>query len=108
MSDMSFLYMDSCCFIDMVATKIKASLVDDRESLVWYYEKLIESSKNKEIKVFTSSITMNEALFVREGDKKILTPEVKRLFRAILESGDSGVFPIETSFFIRELARDLH
>ena len=92
----------------MVTMKIKAPLVDDRKNLVWHYEKLIESSKNKEIKVFTSSITINEALFVREGDKKILTPEVKRLFRAILESGDSGVFLIESDFFIRVLARDLH
>jgi predicted nucleic acid-binding protein len=102
------IYLDSCCFIEMAKHDLHA-INSIPDSDIWYYRKLLEASRNGDIKVFTSLLTISECLHVKsKNDKVILNDEVKRLFTGILTSGRSGVTSIQPSLFIIERARDLN
>lgn len=82
--------------------------LEDRREHIWYYKKLIEASKNKEIQIYTSYLTMNECLFIKdEKDQLIINDEVKRLFNSIIISGISGIIPILPERRILHDARNL-
>lgn len=103
------VYMDSCCFIDIVATSEGIETKEDRTREVWFYRKLLEASKNDEITVITSYLTIVECTFVRnKEDKKILTDEVKRLFNSIILSGLEGVRAVFPTHDVIERARQLN
>ena len=62
------VYMDSCCFIDMVAYDTNNKVLEERKEHIWYYKRLILASKNEEITVITSYLTINECLYVKDAE----------------------------------------
>ena len=72
---------------------------------------LLLASKNEDITVVTSYLTINECLYVKDDeDKPVKTEEVKHLFMSILLSGqqNGGVYCALPDEFILEHARDLN
>ncbi len=68
---------------------------------------MIEASRNGEVHVYTSMLTMNECLYVKDDGEKLINIDVKNKFRSIFESGKSGVYSVNSTIFIHERARDL-
>lgn len=106
------LYFDACCFIDLAKTELKLILEEGKEPHVYYAKKFIDAARAKELIVLTSTLTMTECTHVKdkskpEGNNRIQTSEVKRLFQGMLMSGKSGVLPAQPVPFIVEKARDL-
>lgn len=66
MSNLS-VYMDSCCFIDIVASGTGNFVPAGRDNIVWYYKRLLLASRDKEITVikrlFDFAGIDDEALF---------------------------------------------
>ncbi|MEA2062811.1 MAG: PIN domain-containing protein [Gemmatimonadota bacterium] len=105
------VYIDSCCFIDMVAYDTSNKVLEDRKEHIWYYKRLLSASKNEDITVVTSYLTINECLHVKDDDdKKVLDENVKNLFNSILLSGQQfgGVYSAVPDEFILEHARNLN
>lgn len=101
------IYMDSCCFIDMAKSHI-TSIEANPNSDVWHCKKLLEASRNGDIQVFTSLMTITECLFIKSDNNNIiLNPEIKRLFTGLLTSGKGGVISIQPTMYVIERARDL-
>ncbi len=97
------LYIDACAFIDMVKTSIGKTLATDREQDVWHMKKLLEASRDKEIEIFTSTLTIAECTHIGDTD---ISEAVKNAFSTILMSGQY-VKLVQTTPFIGEDARDL-
>lgn len=103
--------MDSCCFIDIVASGTGSEVPGVRERLVWYYKQLLMASRNKDITVITSFLTLSECLYVKDNKlKRVLTDEVKRLFNSMLLSNQElgGVYSIMPDSFIIKRSRSLN
>lgn len=103
MADECRVYVDSCSLVDMVKTKIGRRLDSDRERDVWYLKRLLEASRDKEIEVYTSTITVAECSHGGDND---ISETVKSAFTAILTSGQY-VRLVQTTPFIAIDARDL-
>src|SRR4051812_11048096 len=84
MADLARVYIDSCCFIDMVKVSIGTALVADREKNVWYLKRLLEANRDREVEIFTSAITIAEC--THAGEEKI-KDSVKSQFARLLTSG---------------------
>ena len=107
--DKAAIYLDSCCFIDIVASAEKIITRDNRTDAVWYYREMIKAAKQGEIEIITSYLTVVECTHVKDSkDKKILTEEVKRLFNSIILSGKEGIQAIFPTHRIIELSRSLN
>ena len=105
------VYLDSCCFIDMVAYDTDNKVLEERKGHIWYYKRLLIASKNDDITVVTSYLTINECLYVKDDDdKRIIDENVKNLFNSILLSGQQlgGVYSAVPDEFVLEYARDLN
>lgn len=105
------VYMDSCCFIDMVAFDTGNHIPDNRKKLIWHYKQLLLASRKKDITVITSFLTLSECLYVRDEKRNpILTDEVKRLYNSILLSGRElgGVYSVMPDHFIIKKSRSLN
>jgi predicted nucleic acid-binding protein len=100
------VYLDSCCFIDMVAFEINKHN-KDREDDIWFYRKLVEASKDDKIQIYTSYLTLSECLCVNVNDESILNDDTKKLINSLLLSGKSGIMPISPSLSIIKLSRAL-
>ena len=112
MSSEPRIYIDACCFIDMVAHDISIGVRSGRDSHVYYCRKFLEAARGKEANVFTSSLTVAECIDIRDESKpnnfsRVLTDEVKRLFEGMLLSAKSGVMPVQPTPRIVKAARDL-
>jgi predicted nucleic acid-binding protein len=106
------VYLDACCFIDMVAHDLSVGVRQDRASHVYYCRKFLEAARGKEAHVFTSTLTVAECLGIKDesdakNHKSVLTDEVKRLFEGMLLSAKSGVMPVQPTPRIVKSARDL-
>lgn len=106
------LYFDTCCFLDMLQFGLKVSPKTERELHVEYCHRFLEASRKGEVEVYTSLLTTAECICLKdesaEGNhKRILTPEVKRLITGMLQSGRSGVEPVQATPLIVNRARDL-
>lgn len=97
------VYMDSCCFIDAVKTDIGDETDPDRANDIWYIKKCLEASKNGDIEVITSYLTIAESRRA-SGEP---TEEVKKLFNSIFLSG-KVIKLAQLTLNIAERARDLH
>lgn len=97
------VYADSCCFIDVVKQDVRQPPKEPgRDEDVARFKLVLEASRDGEISLFTSSVSLVECL---HADNK-LDEEVKRKFKSLLTSGQyvtlAGVDP-----FIAEDARDI-
>lgn len=112
MSSEPRVYLDACCFIDMVAHDHSIGVRPDRALHVYYCRKFLEAARGKEAHVFTSTLTVAECLGVKnesdlKDNKLVFTDEVKRLFEGMLLSAKSGVMPVQPTPRIVKSARDL-
>jgi predicted nucleic acid-binding protein len=103
MPDLRRVYVDSCCFIDMVKFAVGHSELNEREKDVWTLKKLLEAHRDKEIKVFTSTLTIAECTHI--GEIK-LSERVKSEFTRLLMSGQY-LHLVQITPFIATDARDL-
>lgn len=78
------IYLDSCCFIDVVKEKVGA-LPTERANDVWFVKKILEAHRAGHLIVHTSMVTVGECLAVEEGSAP--TEEVKEAYRSLLTSG---------------------
>lgn len=104
MADLPRIYIDACCFIDMVKTHVGASVESDRELDVWYLKRILEANRDREVEVFTSTLTLAECQHA--GDGNSISETVRTEFSRLLMSGQY-VRLVELTPFIGEEARDL-
>jgi predicted nucleic acid-binding protein len=104
MADKPKIYIDTTCFVDLAKGHIGARTEDGREKDIWHTKKLLEASRNGDVEIYTSTLTIAECQHVGDGSK--IPDEVKRLFRSILTSG-KVVILIQPEIFVAERARDL-
>ncbi len=103
MADVRKTYIDSCCFIDMVKTKVGKTLTQDKEHDVWFLKRLLEANRDKEIEIYTSTFTIAECSHGGDGD---ISEKVRSEFDRLLMSGQY-VRLIQMTPFIATDARDL-
>lgn len=103
MADLPRIYVDACCFIDMVKTDVGAKIESDRELDVWHLKRLLEANRDKEVEIYTSTLSIAECQHVGEED---VSDAVKGRFSALLMSGQY-VRLVELTPFIAQNARDL-
>ncbi len=96
------VYLDSCCFIDMVKEGAGHALETDRAKDVWFLKQLTQACRDGEIEVFTSVLTIAEC--THAGDD--ISQAVKNHFHSLLMSGQY-VRLIQPTPFIATDARDL-
>ena len=102
MAEKRRIAFDSCCFIDMVKQEVGVQLADERVHDVWYMKQLLQASRDGEIVVHASALTIAEC--TAAGDD--VSDAVKGTFRRLLMSGQYLVL-IQPTPFIMEDARDL-
>lgn len=96
------LYIDSCCFIDLVKIEIGEPTEHGRDAQVQRLKLILEASKNKDIALLTSTITVVECLHANNRFEDV----VKNRFSRLLTSGQY-VSLITPDVFIAEAARDV-
>lgn len=105
MADLPRVYVDACCFIDMVKTGVGATRIEsDREHDVWHLKRLLEANRDREMEIYTSTLTIAECQHAGDGDD--VSSAVKERFSALLMSGQY-VRLVEVTPFIAQDARDL-
>lgn len=87
----------------MVKTKIGKTLSTEKENDVWFLKRLLEAHRDREVEIYTSTLTIAECCHAGDGD---ISEPVKNAFSQILTSGQY-VRLVETTPFIGEDARDL-
>jgi len=103
MADVRKIYMDACCFIDMVKTKVGKVVAQDREADVWHLKRLLEANRDKEVEIYSSTLSIAECTHAGEND---ISPPVKSEFDRLLMSGQY-VRLVQLTPFIATDARDL-
>jgi predicted nucleic acid-binding protein len=103
MADLRKIYMDACCFIDLVKTKVGKIVTQERELDVWHLKRLLEANRDKEVEIYTSTLTIAECSHAGEND---ISPSVKSEFTRLLMSGQY-VKLVQLTPFIAADARDL-
>jgi len=103
MADLRKVYIDACCFIDMVKVGVGQTLTQDRERDVWFLKRLLEANRDSEVSIFTSTLSIAECTHV--GETKI-SDGVKSQFSRLLMSGQY-LRLVQMTPFIAEKARDL-
>jgi len=97
------IYMDACCFIDMVRVKVGKVVTQDREADVWHLKRLLEANRDKEVEIYSSTISIAECTHAGEND---ISAPVKSEFDRLLMSGQY-VRLVQLTPFIATDARDL-
>lgn len=83
MPDKDRVYIDTCCFIDMVKQQVGAFLEPGRAEDVWHAKHLLQAARDGEIDVYTSVLTIAEC----QHADGIVTEEIKSVFNRLLMSG---------------------
>lgn len=110
MSSSPKLYVDSCCFIELIKFKRKVALGHDeksrneRENDCWFLRQLSNASRDRKLRLATSMLTVAECTHI--GEEPGPSVETKLLFEEFLTSG-VAVDLIEPDIFVAEQARDL-
>jgi len=104
MADERRVYLDTCCFIDLVKVKVGKPTETDRESDVWFLKRLLEANRDNKLHLFTSTLTIAECRHVGDND---ISEEVKSQFNRLLMSGQY-VRLVQMTPFIATDARDLY
>lgn len=102
MADNCGIYLDACCFIDMVKEHVGQPLPADRSADVWYLKQITQACRDGELDVYTSVISIAECTHA-SGD---MSPAVRTRFDALLMSGQY-VRLVQPTPFIATDARDL-
>lgn len=84
MVEKSSVYIDACCFIEIAKFEAEIDVGDQRKTEVWYTKKLLQAHRDREINVFTSTLTIAECLHV--GGKSVPN-DVQLSLDALLTSG---------------------
>ena len=103
MPDLRRTYVDSCCFIEMVKTEIGQAVTTDRQQDVWYFKKLLEAHRDREVRIFTSTLSIAEC---SHAGKSNIGDKTKSEFTRLLISGQY-VQLVQMTPFIAMDARDL-
>jgi hypothetical protein len=101
MADLKRSYLDSCCFIDLAKQAIGA-LPTDRITAAWYLWKLLEANKDREVEIFTSTLSIAECTHA----DAVMDDRVRDLFNRFLMSGQY-VRLVQPTPFLAADARDL-
>lgn len=103
MAELRRVYIDSCCFIDMVKIEVGRPISTEKESDVWHLKRLLEAHRDGELLIFTSTLTIAECTHAGDGD---IRDAVKSAFSRLLTSGQY-VRLVQATPFIAQDARDL-
>ena len=103
MADLRRVYLDACCFIDMVKTEVGKNLDSDRKTDVWFMKQLLQANRDQEVEVYTSTLSIAECSHGGDGD---VSEAVKIQFSRLLMSGQY-VRLVQLTPFIAQDARDL-
>lgn len=79
------IYLDSCCFIDVVKKEVGV-LPSDRENDVWFIKKILQAHREGHLVAHTSLVAVGECLAVEKGQATV-SDEVQDHYRALLTSG---------------------
>ena len=99
-TDLPSVYLDSCCFIDMVKVQLGKVLEAGRSREEWFYRQMLLACSDGNLVVYTSQLTMNECTGGDLEDHE----DVQRRFDAILRTAD-GVIPVGITYSIQDTAR---
>lgn len=106
------LYFDTCCFLDMLQYGLNISPKPDRAGHVDFCRRFLDAARKGEVAIYTSLLTATECVCVKDesdtkNPKRILNDDVKSLINGMLQSGRSGVMPVQPTPSIVNRARDL-
>lgn len=107
MSKIPRIFFDSAVFIDLAKHKAELVVDDAAKRNVWFTQKILAASRDKELNVITSIITVAECTHLKEANRPIPSPEVRSFFDSLLCSGKAGVMLTQATYSIVEKARDL-
>ena len=102
------VYLDSCCFIDVVKLKFGKQLGDTQQKHlarlkeVWMYKKMLQAALDRKLRVFTSALTMVECMQI-EGDD---SQKVQEAFEKLFFSANL-IIPVQPTNAVQELSRQL-
>jgi len=103
MAQLSSVYIDACCFIDIVKTDVGEQVEAGRDNEVWYLKKILQAHRDKEIQAYTSVLTIAESTHV--GSVPVPS-DVQVRFERLLTSGQY-VQLIQVTPFVCSDVRDL-
>lgn len=104
MAELSRVYIDTCCLIDLVRIDLGHTLSTDKQNDAWHVKKLLEANRDGEVQIFTSTLTIAECRHAGENVK--VTEAVKSQFSRLLMSGQY-LRLVQMTPFIAQDARDL-
>lgn len=102
------VYIDACCFIEMAAHKVGTHKQEPEDDIA-FLQQIMTGSFSGEIEVLTSVLSIAECqcAYTQNRDGRILTDQIKQLFRDILTSGQF-VTLVQDSILVAERARNLY
>lgn len=103
MADTVGVYLDACCFIDVVKSDVSVTLSEDEEKEVWYLRRLMQAHRDRELTLYTSTLSIAEATHVGQMP---VPQDVQNGLEALLTSGQY-VYLVQTTPFICMDARNL-
>jgi predicted nucleic acid-binding protein len=95
------VYVDANIIVELAKQHFNAH-DKSRENDLWFFEQMLQASAQKEIRLFTSSLTIAECTHV-DGKHDA---EVQRFYKGILTSG-TMIELVQDSIFVAEKGRDL-
>lgn len=103
MADLRRVYIDTCCFVDLVKVALGSTINADKENDVWHIKNLLDANRDGEVAIYTSTLTIAEC---RHGGEGLVNEVVKSQFTRLLLSGQY-VRLVQMTPFIAQDARDL-
>jgi len=97
------IYFDNTMFVDVVKVDLGKKIDSSRSLDVWTAKRLMEAHRDKEVKVYTSTLTIAECTHGGDGD---ISERAQFLISKLLTSGDY-VHLVQMTPFTATEARDL-
>ena len=99
------VYADACCFSE-VASYSEGVHNGNRKLDILFFHALMHAALDGKVEIVTSTLTIAECQYVGGSKNKVLTNDVKRLFRAVLCSNNVVVLA-QPTVLVCEKAQDL-
>lgn len=107
MAETTKIYLDACCYIDMIQGDYSGKDSPGREDHCWFCRQALAAAKARKIQLYGSSLLMVECTYIKGAkDRKIADELIKDSFNSIFMSGHIMV-PVMPTGKIITLARDL-